>query len=65
MEHLKRFRLDAAVSDPARGEYLLDIVLADFGELIQVSVLPSLVDHRVVCMAINVNISRSEAPSRA
>ena len=60
----KDLGLKQLVSDPTRGEYLLDIVLADFGELMQVSVLPSLADHRVVCMDINVNISRSEATSR-
>ena len=51
------------MSDPTRGEDLLDIVFADVGELMKVSVLPSLADHLHGCMDINVIISKSEAAS--
>ena len=49
--------------NPTRDEGHLGIVLADVGGLMKVSVLLSLADHRVVCMDINVSISRSEATS--
>ena len=49
--------------NPTRDEGQLGIVLADVGGLMKVSVLLSLADHRVVCMGINVDISRFEATS--
>ena len=56
--------LKQLVSDPTRGNYLLDIVLADVGEMLKVSVLSSLADHRVVCMDMNVVIARTCGISR-
>ena len=52
------------VSDPTRGEYLLDIVLLDVGDMTKVSVLPSLADHRVVRMDMNIVIARTTNASR-
>ena len=49
--------------NPTRDEGQLGIGLADVGGLMKVSVLLSLADHRVVCMGINVDISRFEATS--
>ncbi len=60
----KEESLKQLVSDPTRGDYLLDIVLADVGDLLKVTVLPSLADHRVVSMDIYVFVTRSEESSR-
>ena len=59
MEHFAGGGPEQLVSDPTRGDYLLDIVLADVGDMVKVSVLPSLADHRVVSMDINVNIEKT------
>ena len=52
------------VSDPTRGEYLLDIVHFDVGDMRGVSMFLSLADHRVVCMDINIVIARTTNASR-
>ena len=43
---------------------MLDNVLADVEDMLKVSVLPSLADHRVVCMDINIVIARTTNASR-
>ena len=56
--------LKQLVSDPTRCNYQLDVVLADAMEMLKVSALPSLTDHRVVCMDFNVVITRTDGISR-
>ncbi len=46
--------LKQLVSDPTRGPYLLDLVLADIGEFLKVQVLPELADHKVVSIDLDV-----------
>ena len=43
---------------PTRGEYLLDLVLTDVGDMTKISVLPNLADHCVVCIDMTVVIGR-------
>ena len=49
---------------PTRGEYLLDLVLTDVGDMTKISVLPNLADHCVVCIDMSVVIWRTEGTLR-
>ena len=56
--------LKQLVSKPTRGDYLLDIVLSDAGDLVKANVLPSIADHRVVSIDIDVVVARTSQSSR-
>ena len=53
--------LKQLVSDPTCGDCLLDIVRADVRDMVKVSESPSLANHRVDSLDINVNIKKIEA----
>ena len=48
--------LKQLVKKPTRGQYLLDLVLTDVPELVTVTVLPELSDHRIVCIDLAVHV---------
>ena len=52
------------VAEPTRGLYLLDLVLADVGELLKVQVLPELADHKVVCIDLDVLVPVCDETTR-
>ena len=54
------------VKSPSRGEYLLDLVLADLGSQIKCTVHPGVLesDHRCVVADVNISIALSEPTSR-
>ena len=56
--------LKQMVRVPTRGEYLLDLVLTDVGDMTKISVLPNLADHCVVCIDMIVVIGRTEGTLR-
>ena len=55
------------MKSPSRGEYLLDLVLADLGSQIKCTVHPGVLesDHRCVVADVNISIALSEPTSRA
>ena len=55
-ELCKDVGLKQIVAKPARGEYLLDLILTDAPELCKVEVLPEISDHRIVCLDIDVAV---------
>ena len=52
------------VRAPTRGECLLDLVLTDVSDMMQITVLPNLADHCVVCMNMSVDIGRTDTTLR-
>ena len=53
--------LKQVVKEPTRGDYLLDLVLTDSPELLTVSVLPEISDHRVICIDVEVAVQYFES----
>ncbi len=58
--------LSQHVKGPTRGDYLLDLVLADFGSGIRTSITPGIHDndHRGTLTKVDVNVPSSEPVSR-
>ena len=52
------------MKEPSRKQYLLDLVLSNIPELVKVSVLPEISDHRVVNIEINAVMSISPEVQR-
>ena len=52
------------VKEPTRKQYLLDLVLSNIPELVKVTVLPEISDHRVVNIEVNAVVSISPAIER-
>ena len=50
--------------EPTRGKNLLDLVFTDLEDLIKVTVLPSVADHRSVLCELRVCTSTSQAITR-
>ena len=56
--------LKQLVKEPTRKQYLLDLVLSNIPELVKVTVLPEISDHRVVNIEVNAVVSISPAIER-
>ncbi len=56
--------LKQPVKEPTRNKYLLDLVLSDMPELLTVTVLPEISDHKVVCVDVEVAVPAFETKRR-
>ena len=56
--------LKQIVREATRGDYLLDIVLTDLGDITKTSVLPAISDHKLVLATFKFSLEKQSCPPR-